>query len=178
MLAAAQMTRDNRPITSIRRCRDYERVPCCLARVIALGRESSSRWSVDDDDSLHRASAVASRLRPIYPPKSCRLLLRRESQTAIASLARGIPATARLLVLVDVATPPVIHFQHSQAFPRFWSALLPYRSAMLGGVGEQSEPPLVFLLSLPLPSPFSPFFPFLFLAARRRVPLIRASRPR
>lgn len=55
----------------------------------------------------------------------------------------------------------------SQAFPRFRSALLPYRSAMLGGVGEQSESLLVFLLSLPLPSlPFSRPF----LSKRRRIP--------
>lgn len=54
-----------------------------------------------------------------------------------------------------------------RAFPRFRSALLPYRSAMLGGVGEQSESLLAFLPPLPPPHPpplppCRPFFPLSF----------------
>ena len=143
--------------------------------VIAFPRDSreSSLRSSARKTRLGRqwASAiVARRLHLVYPPK---LLLRR-----LLHHGRGI-AKAEWRERLFIAKYPhnrsssrprrrrrdtgYLLSALSQAFPRFRSALLPYRSAMLGGVGEQNKVNVFsfsFFLSLspPLslfPVPFS-----------------------
>lgn len=141
----------NHPTTSTRYYRDYE-------RVIAPRRGSS--MEIVGQVLVPRSPR---RYRPVYPPKFRRPRRRRgtAARTAITPYREISPQPLILLLVhVDVAAP-VTHSRHSrQAFPRFRSALLPYRSAMLGGVGEQSEPSSRFPSFSPPPLRLTPLFLF------------------
>lgn len=152
-------TRDNYPITSIRYYRDYERIPCRFARVIASRRESS--WRSSTRCSSPRALPVASRLRPVYPPKFRRSRRRRgtAARTAIMSYREIFPqplfssstlmSRHRLRTLGTLVSIP--------AFPEHTITGPPCSGVLANKVSLLS---FSFFLS-PSPS-LAPFFPFSF----------------
>lgn len=154
--------------------RDYERVPCRFTRVIAFPRESSSRSSARNPS--RRASAIVARLHLVYPPKLPPAAPRskdRQPSGENGYLPRNILATARLLVLDDVAAP-VIHFRYSRKHSRVSEAHYYHTGPPCSGVlaNKVSLFSFSFFLFPSLPSLFP--VPFSLNADGYRVPLIRA----